>query len=184
MAGKPFSKFSIQKDIIDAKAILVIDSLSQMTSSYIEYIRAKVNKDLEKNLMGLDLEKTETMDKFSDDEKFNYDQWNYLGNLCWEILKAIQAAPFEVIAITHPVMAKYEDGSTKITPSMGSDRFAVKVANHFDNVIYAEFKLGKYAYSSTPGLNGAIVGSRSGIDISKVDPKVAYSLLEPFHPTP
>jgi len=181
-AMKPFSKFSIKKDVIDANAILVVDTLSQLTSSYIEFIRAKQNRELEKNLMGLDLNKQDTIDKFKDDEKLDWDDWAHLGNLCWELLKAIQAAPYEVIAVTHPVMAKYEDGSSRITPSMGSDKFAIKVANHYDNVIYGEIKLGKYLWHTMPSLNGAIVGSRDNIDISKVDPNKHYSLLEPFHP--
>lgn len=184
MAGKPFSKFSIQKDIIDVNGILVIDTISQLTSSYIEFIRAKANKGLETNLAGLNLDKQETLDKLRDDEKLEWDDWAHLGNLCWELLKAIQAAPFEIIAVTHPIMAKFEDGSSKITPSMGSDKFAVKVANHFDNVVYGEIKMGKYAWQTMPSLNGAIVGSRDNIDISKLDEKKFYSLLEPFHPVP
>lgn len=184
MAGKPFSKFSIQKDIIDVNGILVIDTISQLTSSYIEFIRAKANKGLEDNLAGLNLDKQETLDKLRDDEKLEWDDWAHLGNLCWELLKAIQAAPFEVIAVTHPIMAKFEDGSSKITPSMGSDKFAIKVANHFDNVVYGEIKLGKYSWQTQPSLNGAIVGSRDNIDISKLDEKKFYSLLEPFHPVP
>jgi hypothetical protein len=182
MQGKPFSKFSVKKDIMDVNGIMVIDTLSQLTSSYIEFIRAKQNRGLEANLMNLNLEKQETIDKFKDDEKLEWDDWAHLGNLCWELLKAIQTAPFEVIAVTHPVMAKYEDGSSKITPSMGSDKFAIKVANHFDNVIYGEIKLGKYNWQTMPSLNGAIVGSRDNIDIAKVDEKKHYSLLEPFHP--
>lgn len=184
MAMKPFSKFSIQKNVIDVGAILVIDTLSQLTSSYIEFIRNKANKGLEDNLMNLNLEKQETLDKLKDDEKLDWDEWAHLGNLCWELLKAIQAAPYEVIAVTHPVMAKYEDGTSKITPSMGSDKFAVKVANHFDNVVYGEIKLGKRSWFTMPSLNGAIVGSRDNIDISKVDEKKHFSLLEPFHPAP
>jgi hypothetical protein len=177
-----FSPFSIQKDVIESNAILVIDSLGQLTSSYIEYIRADANRDLVANLTALDLDKPETINKFKDDEKFNFDDWNHLGNLCCELLQAIQAAPYEVIAITHPSMVKHEDGSTRLTPSMGSDKFTVKVARHFDNVIYAEIKLGKYVYSSVPTMANAIVGSRYGIDISKVDMKKHYSILEPFHP--
>ncbi len=182
--GKPFSKFCVKTDIMDAGAIMVIDTLSQLTSSYIEFIRAKQNRGLEQNLMGIDLDKQETLDRFKDDEKLDWDDWAHLGNLCWELLKAIQTAPFEIIAVTHPIMAKYEDGSSKITPSMGSDKFAVKVANHFDNVVYGEIKLGKYTWHTMPSLNGAIVGSRDNIDIAKVDPAKNYSLLEPFHPAP
>lgn len=180
--GKDFTPFSLQKDVIDANAILVIDTLSQMTSSYIEYIRAEANRQLIPNLQALDLDNKSSMDKFKDDEKFDYGDWNHLANLCFELLQAIQAAPYEIIAITHPTMVKHEDGSLKLTPSMGSDKFTVKVARHFDNVIFAEVKLGKYTYSSMPGLANAVVGSRYGIDVSKVDSKKHYSILEPFHP--
>lgn len=179
---KSFTPFSLKDDVIAPGAILVIDTLSQLTSAYIEFIRAKDNRNLETNLNQLSLDNLATLDPLKDAEKLEWDDWAHLGNLCWEILKAIQAAPYEIIAVTHPVMAIYEDGTKRITPSMGTDKFSVKVANHFDNVIYSEFKLGKYSYQTVPSLNNAVCGSRDAIDISRVDATKHYSLLEPFHP--
>lgn len=181
-SGKPFTEFSVQKDVIEANAILVIDTLSQLTSAYIEFIRAKENKNLPTTLGNLSLDNLSTLDNLKDSEKLEWDDWAHLGNLCWEVLKAIQSAPYEIIAVTHPIMAMYEDGTKRITPSMGTDKFSVKVANHFDNVIYAEFKLGKYNYQTVPSLNNAVCGSRDAIDISKIKETEHYSLLEPFHP--
>ena len=183
-AGKPFSPFSIKKDVIDAKAILVIDTLSQMTSSFIEYIRRNPKNPYDANLANLSLENQASIDKFNDGEKLDWDKWGELGNLCFEILKGIQAATYEIIAITHPIMAVYEDGTKKITPSMGTDKFSLKVAGHFDNVIYGSISMGKYKWISQPDLSGAIAGCRTPIDISKLSEATNYSLLEPFHPMP
>ena len=180
--GKPFSPFSIQKDVIDQNAILVIDTISQMTSSFIEYIRRDPKNPYDTNIANLAWENPASIAKFNDGEKLDWDKWNELGNLCFEILKGIQAAPFEIIAITHPIMAVYEDGTKKITPSMGTDKFSTKVANHFDNVVYGYISIGKYKWISQPDLSGAVAGCRTPVDISALDEKTNYSLLEPLHP--
>lgn len=183
-SGKPFSPFSIQKDVIEAKAILVIDTLTQMTSSFIEYIRRDPKNPYATNLANLSWENEASVKKFNDGEKLDWDKWGELGNLCFEILKGIQSAPYEIIAITHPVLAVFEDGSKKITPAMGTDKFSPKVANHFDNVVYGSISLGKYKWISQPDLSGAVVGCRTPMDISKLNETTNYSLLEPLHPSP
>ena len=182
LAGKPFSPFSVQKDVIDVNGILVFETLSQMTSSFIEYIRRDAKNPYDTNLANLAWENEASIKKFNDGEKLDWDQWGELGNLCFEILKAIQAAPFEIIVSTHPVMAKYEDGTSKVTPLMGTDKFTTKVAGHFDNVIYGYISMGKRKWISEPDLSGAVVGCRTPMDISKLKEEVNYSLLEPLHP--
>tara|TARA_Y100001963_G_scaffold52211_1_gene73099 strand:- start:42955 stop:43752 length:798 start_codon:yes stop_codon:yes gene_type:complete len=127
---------------------VVIDSGTQLTNSAIAHI---------------------TRDK---DElyKLQHDDWGNLGKLMDTILSYIQAAPYNVVWITHENEVKVPDGSKegkdKLVPTAGTRNFSRNSAKYFDEVVYCEIKNKQHRFaSSTTYANGILTGGRSSANL-------------------
>ena len=128
--------------------VLVIDSVSQLSQSIMNYI---LKDRLAK----------------SDDVKPEWNDWARQGLILDRIFSNLQQAPFNVIAITHENLVEMEDGKKKLVPVAGSSQFGKTFAKYFDDVAYLETSNRKFkSYTSVEDcIAPAIVGSRAGIKI-------------------
>lgn len=113
-----------------------------------------------------------------DDYKLQRDDWGNLGKVLDTFLSYVQAAPFNVVVITHEnmvdsVMGK-ELGGQKVVPVAGTANFSRNSAKYFDEVVYCEVKNKKHMFASTTTYsNNILTGGRSGFSLEKsVEPKL------------
>lgn len=126
--------------------VLVIDSVSQLSASIMNYIlKDRLIKD--------------------QDTKASFDDWAKSGLLLDRIFSILQNASFNTACISHESMVDLEDGRKKIVPIAGSSNVSKVFAKFFDEVVYTEILNKKFrAYSSADTCSvNAIVGSRSGL---------------------
>lgn len=142
----------INVDKLGPDDVLVIDSVSQLTNSIMNFIlKDRLLKDV--------------------DVKPTFDDWARSGLLMDRIFSIIQQARFNVIAISHETMVEMEDGKKRIVPLAGSSNVSKTFAKYWDDVVYCEVLNKKYRrYSSveTCAVN-ATVGSRNGVTLSESD---------------
>lgn len=142
--------------------ILVIDSLTQFTSSCVNAIS---------------LGKPDTF-------KLEFDHWAMLKRMSEKLMLWIQNVPMNVVCITHEEMLPLEDGKLRIMPAMGSSRFAPHTSKFFDHVVYLKLQGKDHKAGSSTGWDlQAITGSRSNLQVEKIDATKVYSpLSELFKP--
>lgn len=130
--------------------VLVIDSLTQLTTSIMAHIGRGGGEDW----------------------KPEYDDWRKMGTFLDMILSEFQNAPYNVICISHESLIDTEDEKQKkIVPVAGTANFSRNSAKYFDTVIYAEIKNGRHSFSSrTTYANNILTGDRFNIDLNK-DPE-------------
>lgn len=156
-----FSEISDMVDIpqlrIDRKKIVVFDSISQMVNS----CTAHISKGK------------------ADDYKFEYDDWAKLGKLMNMFLSEIQAAPFDIVCISHELEVEMVDGKKKIVPTAGTTNFSRNTAKFFDEVIYMQVVNKKHgAASATTWQNQIQTGSRSDFNIEALPVPSLLPLFE------
>lgn len=133
-----------------ADSILVIDSLTQLTTSCLSYItRGK-----------------------PDEYKLEFSDFGKLKGYMERMFSIIQVTPCNIVAITHEEVAEFEDGKKRIVPVAGSSKFAVTLAKYFDSVVYTEQRGALFICSSGPGkVANVLTGSRLNVrveDMSKL----------------
>lgn len=135
----PMSKFGVND-------CLVLDNYNQLMNSVLN------------NMFKDDLAK----DNF--DFKADWDNWRKQGTISDRFGSTIQNAPYNVIVLTHAILAEQEDGAKKIAPIGGTrNKSASDFGGWFDDVVYCEVVGGEYkAYSSAEKKTRIIVGSRTG----------------------
>lgn len=140
------------------KDIVIFDSLTQLTASAIANItKAK-----------------------PDDYKLEFDDWGHLGKLLEIFLSHIQQASYNVIVISHEVVAETEGKKNVLVPVAGTRNASRNVAKFFDHVVYAEKKNKKHVFASgTSYSNNILTGSRTGVELESLE---ADSLLPIFKP--
>lgn len=140
--------------------VLVIDSVSQMTASIMNWI----------------CKKQISADNF--DYKPTWDDYAKQGFILNRIFSILQHAPFNVICISHEQLVEMEDGKKKLVPIGGTSEFSKTFAKFFDHVVYCDMVNKKHKYASTTTYSGSIVlGSRSGKSLETMENP---SLLELF----
>lgn len=110
-----------------------------------------------------------------DDYKPEFDDWGNLKVVVDKLGTFIQAAPFNVVCISHEEIVKtVEKGKEKIVPVLGSSKSSRNSAKYFDDVIYCEIANGKHSYaSSTTHKALVLTGSRTGFKMeSSKEPKL------------
>lgn len=131
-------------DNLDESYCLVVDSLTQLTNSFISNITRNQ----------------------PDDYKLQFDDWGNLGKLMDMFLSQIQAARYNVVCLTHEQSVKMQDESEKIVPTAGTANFSRNTAKYFSDVVYCEIKNKKHVFASTTTYaNKIVAGSRSGISL-------------------
>lgn len=126
--------------------IVVFDSLTQFSNSCV----ANITKNQ------------------PDDYKLQLDDWGNLRVLIDKFLSQVQAAPYNIICITHEEQVPMEDGKIKLVPVSGSSKSSMNTAKYFDHVVYCEVRNKKHiAASSTAYANNIITGSRTGVELEK-----------------
>lgn len=127
------------------KDILVIDNYTQLMNSVLN------------NMFKDELAK----DNF--DFKADWDDWRKQGSISDRFGSTIQVAPYNVIVISHEVLAEHEDGGKKLSPIGGTRNKSTEFGAWFDDVVYCEVVGGEYkAYSSADKKTRIVVGSRTG----------------------
>ncbi len=140
--------------------VLVIDSVSQLAASAMNYIQRKL-------ILADDY-----------DKKPDWDDYAKQGRIMDRIFSILQQAPFNVVAISHEQLVEQEDGKKKLVPIGGTSQFSKTFAKYFDDVVYTEIVNKKHkAASSTTYSNSIVLGSRTGKELEKQDQP---SLLELF----
>lgn len=126
--------------------IVVFDSLTQFSNSCI----ANITKNQ------------------PDEYKLQLDDWGNLRVLIDKFLSQVQAAPYNIVCITHEELLPMEDGKMKIVPVSGSSKSSMNTAKYFDHVIYCEIKNKKHiAASATTYGNNITTGSRTSVELEK-----------------
>lgn len=142
--AKPFEEVHLNS--IGPDTIVVFDSLTQFSNSCV----ANITKNQ------------------ADDYKLQLDDWGNLRVLIDKFLSQVQAAPYNIICITHEEQVPMEDGKMKLVPVSGSSKSSMNTAKYFDHVIYCEVKNKKHiAASATTYGNNIITGSRTGVELEK-----------------
>jgi AAA domain len=153
-AGDPTD--TVELNALPNDTIVVFDSLTQLTNSFISHL---------------------TKDK-PDDYKLQLDDWGNLRVLIDKFLSQVQSAPYNVICITHEEEAEMEDGKKKIVPVAGSSKSSRNTAKYFDTVVYCEVKNRKHTFGSkTTFSSQAIAGSRVNVAL---EDKAEPTLLDIF----
>lgn len=134
--------------------ILVIDNYNQLMNSVLN------------NMFKDELAK----DNF--DFKADWDDWRKQGSISDRFGSTIQVAPYNVIVLTHEILAEQEDGAKKLSPIGGTRNKSSDFGGWFDDVIYCEIVNGEYkAYSSADKKTRIVVGSRTGKKLQDKDGK-------------
>lgn len=150
------SVIEVEFNALPLDTIVVFDSLTQLTNSFISHITKHQ----------------------PDDYKLEYDDWAKLGKLMDTFLSQVQQAGFHVACISHETEAEMEDGKNKLVPTAGTRNFSRNSAKYFDEVIYCEVKNKRHIAASSTIYNGNILtGSRSGAVLENSD---AASLIPIF----
>jgi len=142
----------INVDKLGTDDVLVIDSISQLTNSVMNYIlKDRMLKDT--------------------DVKPTFDDWARSGLLMDRIFSIIQQAAFNVVAISHETLVEMEDGKKRIVPLAGSSNVSKTFAKYWDDIIYCEVMNKKYRrYSTVESCSvNATVGSRNGTVLNETD---------------
>jgi len=127
------------------KDVLVIDNYNQLMNSVLN------------NMFKDELAK----DNF--DFKADWDDWRKQGSISDRFGSTIQVAPYNVIVLTHEILAEQEDGAKKLSPIGGTRNKSSDFGGWFDDVVYCEIVNGEYkAYSSADKKTRIVVGSRTG----------------------
>lgn len=135
----PLADFDVKKDI------LVIDNYNQLMNSVLN------------NMFKDELAK----DNF--DFKADWDDWRKQGSISDRFGTTIQVAPYNVIVLTHEIVAEHEDGGKKLSPIGGTRNKSSDFGGWFDDCVYTELVGGEYrAYSSGEKKSRIVVGSRTG----------------------
>jgi hypothetical protein len=102
------------------------------------------------------------------DYKLERDDWGNLSKLMDTFYSYVQAAPFNVVVISHEDEVKMTEGNDKIVPVGGSSNFSRNMAKYFDEVVYGRVANGKHTFlSSTTAANKILTGSRAQVDLQK-----------------
>lgn len=127
--------------------IVVIDGMTQLTSSANAHATRKLDRDKGEN------------------EEFSH--WRYQGTMLEKVLDLCQNNSFTIGMICHEMGIEQEDGVEKIMPAGGTKNFARNVAKYFGHIIYCSVVNGKHkAISLSTSANKILTGSRTGVDIS------------------
>lgn len=129
------------------KDVLVIDSLSQLTSSAMNKV---VFKEINK--------------PGGEEYKATFNDYAQQGALLEEVLSLIQVIDINVVCISHAVdTEKAESTKESIVPLAGTRNFSKLVAKYFDEVIYVQVLNKKHsAFNSTNSFTNILTGGRSG----------------------
>ena len=134
------SSFDTKKDV------LVIDSYTQLMDSAVNWIH-----------------KDALLKDDWDSLKSSYDDWAKQGAISDRFGSTIQNAPYNVVVISHEVLAEQEDGSKKISPVGGTRNKSSDFGKYFDDIVYCEVVAGKFnAVSHQSDKSRIVLGSRTG----------------------
>lgn len=138
--------------------IVVLDSITQLTSSVIARIAPADNIDY----------------------KFEFDDYRRMGAHLDSVLSRIQNATYNVICISHETEVEMEDGKKKLVPTAGTANFSRNTAKYFAHVVYVEVKNRAHkAASSTTFAHNILTGSRTS---AVMEGDAVASLLRIFKP--
>lgn len=131
------------------KDILVIDSLSQLSSSAMNKM---VLKELQK--------------PGGEEYKASFHDYAAQGQLLDMILSLIQVIDLNVVVISHEVESEMTDGKDKIVPLAGTRNFSKLSAKYFDSVVYLSIVNKKHsAFNATTSLPNVLTGDRFGVTL-------------------
>lgn len=156
------AKWSEQIDLntFTDRDILVIDSLSQLSSSAL----AKV-----------------TLKSWQADPEYKptFNDFGAQGMYLTEVLSRIQVANINVLMISHEIDIEKDEKKEKIVPIGGTRNFSATVAKYFDEVCYAHVlnRSHKLASGSTWSTTH-LTGGRSGVKLE--DPGATLSIVDMF----
>lgn len=152
--GKPVERVCLNE--LGPGDCVVMDSLSQLTNSGIATITRNQ----------------------PDDYKLQFDDWGNLGRLMDTVLSYVQAAPYNVAAISHETETTRPDGTKDgkfiLVPTAGTRNFSRNCAKYFGEVVFCEVKNKRHVFgSSTTYNNGMLTGGRSSVALEgKADAKL------------
>lgn len=160
-AGETFTRVCLNE--LSDDWIVVIDSLTQLSNSAMNHIT-----------------KTEP-----DTYKPEWPDYRAQGQLLDKFLSQVQQASYNVICITHVTETELEDGKKRLVPVAGTTNFSRNTAKYFDHVVYCEVKNRKHNFSSsTVFSNNVLTGSRTDVEVEKLDKPTLLSIYTEMKEAP
>lgn len=157
-APDAFTVINVDKFTLDD--VLVLDSVSQLAASVMHRITA------------------EQIKKDNNDYKPTWDDYYKQGFVLDRIFSITQAAPYNIVCISHEQLVEMENGKKKLVPIGGTSNFSKTFAKYFDDVVYCDIVNGKHlAASSSTYMPNIITGSRTGKVIEKDATNAGLKLL-------
>lgn len=154
----PFDTF--QLEILGPKDIVVIDSLTQLSDSYLNWS------------LGNQL-----------DRKPEFDHWRDLQVKLDSLIDAIKTAPCHFIVITHEQEIEGDDGKQKLRPVGGSKNYAITLPRQFSHVVYCNITNKVHtAFSKSTYHPNIVTGSRLDVDVQLDAGKYGTPLAAIFPP--
>lgn len=149
----PYTELPLETLQKDRKSILVIDSVTQLHISILNYIALKNDT-------------VKSRDYLKGGRKFDWDDYGELGNILGAVLNAIQTANLHIIAISHETEVSQVDSTDKIVPAGGTRTFARNNTRGFDHVIYCSVENRKHKVASLSVESSKLATkTRSGLDL-------------------
>ena len=134
----------VELNALGPRDIVVIDSLTQLASSAMNWI----------------------MKDKGDDFKPERDQWGQLKYIMEKFLSNVQQARYNVVCITHEDEVEMVDGRDKLVPVSGSRATSRNTAKYFDHVVYCNVANKKHAFGSATTYAASVLsGSRLDVNI-------------------
>lgn len=133
------------------KDILVIDSLSQLSSSALSRVTLKEISKLN-----------------GEEYKPTWDDYAAQGALVAQVLSLIQVLDINIIAISHETDSESVAGKDKIVPVAGTRNASRLAAKYFDEVVYCTvFNKKHKAYNSSTYDPTIVTGGRYGVTLDE-----------------
>ncbi len=144
------AKFSVvDLSAFTDKDILVIDSLSQLSSS-------AMNKVILKELQKPD----------GAEYKCTFHDYATQGALLDQVLSMVQVLDLNICVISHEIESEMTDGKDKIVPLAGTRNFSKLSAKYFDAAVYCSIMNKQHrAFSDTTYAPNVLTGSRLPVSI-------------------
>lgn len=155
--GLPINTYNFNE--LDSKeAIVVVDSLTQLTSSAQAHVCRKLNLEV---------------------DKMTYEHYRVQQVLLEKVLDLIQNSRFNICVTSHELGIEQADKTEKVVPSGGTKNFARLVAKYFGHIVHMGVKNKKHlANSVTTNDSRTLSGSRTGAVVDANNPETFLALFK------
>lgn len=154
--GDPINTYHFN-ELDNRKEVVVVDSLTQLTSSAQAHVCRKLNLEV---------------------DKMTFEHYRVQQVLLEKVLDLVQNSQFHVVFTSHELGIDQADKVEKIVPAGGTKNFARLVAKYFGHIIHMSVKNKKHKASScTTDNNNILTGSRTNTVVDVTKPETFLALF-------